>query len=627
MTADHVQAGYEDVWYYLWRERQLPVNVDPFDARLDDELERDRLRRVFTQGLDAVVGYALPIRRVGGRGRTLGDGPWFLRGERLYLMPGDSPMGLRLPLDSLPWSAPDDRLTIDELDPFAPRAPLAAVAAAATIRSPPQPQAGFTALPDPAQQSRVGAGATHRAADCATGRVRRRAANRPPDVVRSALCVEPRGGVLYVFMPPVEALEDYLDLVAAVEATARALGMRVLLEGYPPPSDPRLPHFLVTPDPGVIEVNVQPAAQLGSARRADDDALRGGAGSAGLAPEKFMLDGRHTGTGGGNHFVLGGSTPADSPFLRRPDLLRSLIAYWHNHPSLSYLFSGLFLGPTSQAPRIDEARHDSLYELEIAFSRFAPPDSPTPPWFVDRALRHLLVDVTGNTHRAEFCIDKLYSPDPSSGRRGLLEMRAFEMPPHARMSVAQQLLLRALIARFWREPYTAGLTRWGTELHDRFMLPYFVALDFDDVIEELRRRRLPAVVRLVRAASRVQVSAGRRAVGARDSPDAAAGARAVARARRRRRRRRHGAVRRLIARAPAAARHRADRRSLRRSRATAGRCRCSRPGATASTSPASATAPGSRRRRCIRRFRCTRRSRSTSSTPGWSGRSPAASIT
>jgi uncharacterized protein (DUF2126 family)/transglutaminase-like putative cysteine protease len=484
VTADHVQAGYEDVWYYLWRERKLPVNVDPFDAHLDDELERDRLRHVFTQGLDAVVGYTLPIRRVGGRDGRWATGRWFLRDERLYLVPGDSPMGLRLPLDSLPWSAPGDRLTIDELDPFAPRAPLPAAGQRSDRQSAAALGARLHGMPDPALQSRVGSG-DRRAAEDVT--------RRPPSrgessagVVRSALCVEPRGGVLYIFMPPVQAIEDYLDLVAAIEATSRALGMRVLLEGYPPPSDPRLAHFLVTPDPGVIEVNVQPARDWNQLVE-QTTALYEDARRAGLAPEKFMLDGRHTGTGGGNHFVLGGSSPADSPFLRRPDLLRSLITYWHNHPSLSYLFSGLFLGPTSQAPRIDEGRHDSLYEIEIAFSRFAPPDSPTPPWFVDRALRHLLVDVTGNTHRAEFCIDKLYSPDLSSGRRGLLELRAFEMPPDARMSVVQQLLLRALIARFWREPYAAGLTRWGTELHDRFMLPYFIALDFDDVIEELRR--------------------------------------------------------------------------------------------------------------------------------------------
>jgi uncharacterized protein (DUF2126 family) len=502
VNAGHVQPGYEDVWYYLWRERQLPVNVDPFDARLDDELERDRLRRVFTQGLDAVVGYALPIRREGGRDGAWVSGRWFLRSERLYLFPGDSPMGLRLPLDSLPWSAPEDQLAIGELDPFAPRAPLPAVGGTADPRSAAGLWPGLHFLPDPAQQSRIGTADSRPRHD--GGHVldvvpesRPEDSGRPPspgesaaDIVRSALCVEPRGGVLYVFMPPVKALEDYLDLVNAVEKTACALGMRVLLEGYPPPDDPRLPHIVVTPDPGVIEVNVQPASHwyqlVGQTTALYEDARQ-----AGLGPEKFMLDGRHTGTGGGNHFVLGGSSPADSPFLRRPDLLRSLITYWHNHPSLSYLFSGLFLGPTSQAPRIDEGRHDSLYEIEIAFSRFAPPDSPSPPWFVDRALRHLLVDVTGNTHRAEFCIDKLYSPDVASGRRGLLELRAFEMPPDARMSVVQQLLLRALIARFWREPYSASLTRWGTELHDRFMLPYFIALDFDDVIEELRRAGYP----------------------------------------------------------------------------------------------------------------------------------------
>jgi uncharacterized protein (DUF2126 family)/transglutaminase-like putative cysteine protease len=460
----HVQAGHEDVWYYLWRERRLPTNVDPFDARLDDELERDRLRRVFSAGLESVVGYALPLHRDQEAWRT---GPWFLRSERLYLVPGDSPMGFRLPLDSLPWTSDPDQFDVYERDPADRRAPLPRPATEPERR---QPRFQFPRPPgSPAEAAREGTKpARFESADW---------------IVRTAICAEPRSGVLYVFMPPIGLLEDYLDLVSAVEGAAEATGVRVLLEGYPPPSDPRLHHFSVTPDPGVIEVNVPPVSDWG--QLVDQTTiLYEEARRASLTTEKFMLDGRHTGTGGGNHFVLGGRTPAESPFLRRPDLLRSLLSYWHNHPSLSYLFSGLFLGPTSQAPRVDEARHDSLYELEIAFSK-VPPGS-APPWLVDRLFRHLLVDVTGNTHRAEFCIDKLFSPDQADGRRGLVELRAFEMPPHPRMSLVQQLLLRALVARFSREPFTTPLVRWGTELHDRFMLPYFVWLDFEDVMRELQ---------------------------------------------------------------------------------------------------------------------------------------------
>jgi uncharacterized protein (DUF2126 family) len=471
VSDEYVQPGFEDVWYYLWRERRLPVNVDPFDSRLDDELERARLRRVFSQKLDAVVGYSLPLEPIAARSTRWRSGPWFMRDGRRYLIPGDSPMGYRLPLDVLPWSAAGDRPSFEPPDPFAPRAPLPshAVLRPAPLTQPSSLAVAPAAAPIPAGPN-------------VSSPVRGESARGQ---VRTALCTEARDGVLYVFMPPVDTLDAYLELVAAIEATAADLGMPVLLEGYRPPPDPRLAEVLVTPDPGVIEVNVPPAhtwAELvDQTTSLYEDAHR-----SRLTSEKFMLDGRHTGTGGGNHFVLGGATAEDSPLLRRPDLLRSLLAYWHNHPSLSYLFSGLFIGPTSQAPRLDEARQDSVYELDIAFGKVPLSGAEAPPWLVDRLFRNLLVDVTGNTHRAEFCIDKLYSPDTPQGRRGLLELRAFEMPPHAQMSVAQQLLLRALVARFWQAPYTARLTRWGAELHDRFMLPYFVELDFDDVLHEMR---------------------------------------------------------------------------------------------------------------------------------------------
>ena len=463
LDAKYVFLAYEDAFYYLWRENRLPINVDPHDARLDDPLERARLAAVFEQGLDAVIGHVLPVmRHPKGKGGWQ-TGPWFLRGGRCFLVPGDSPVGYRLPLATQPWVAKNDYPYTHAPDPTQGFAPLPAHT---------ELRGRVVAAVRPAVSQRIDV--PPRPKESAVG------------ITRTAISAQARNGVLYIFMPPTDCLDDYLELIAAVEATADALSTPVIVEGYEPPSDARLTNFRVTPDPGVIEVNIQPCSSWDELVERTTH-LYEIAHLSRLTSEKFMLDGRHTGTGGGNHFVFGAQKAIDSPFLRRPDLLRSLISYWHNHPSLSYLFSGLFIGPTSQAPRVDEARNDSVYELEIAFSQFPEPGKEVAPWLIDRLLRNLLIDATGNTHRAEFCIDKLYSPDGPSGRLGLLEMRAFEMPPHARMSLAQQLLLRALIARFWNEPYAPDrLMRWGTELHDRFMLPHFVKQDFDDVIDELR---------------------------------------------------------------------------------------------------------------------------------------------
>ena len=504
-----ILPAYEDAWYYLWKERRLPANVDPLKSNLADELERARLARVFEQGLDRVAGHVLPI---GYNGGWL-SGAWFLRPETLFLVPGDSPVGFRLPIDSIPWVKASEYPWVYENDPRAPRREL-------PPRTKPDRQAfrqagGLTDEYRRFLQSNPRSGFRPQAAPGSSHPIPRdkrpeyqqqlrywqggRPTDEPPKpgesapwVVRTAMAVEPRDGKLHVFMPPLQALEEYLELVAAVEETAGYLKTPVIVEGYPPPGDPRLNVIKVTPDPGVIEVNTHPAHSW-SEMVAITEGLYEDARETRLGTEKFMLDGRHTGTGGGNHIVMGGETPSDSPFLRRPDLLRSLINYWHNHPSLSYLFSGIFVGPTCQSPRIDEARNDSLYELEIAFKQI--PDREKggyiPPWLVDRVFRNLLTDVTGNTHRSEFCIDKLYTPEGGSGRQGLLEMRAFEMPPHERMSLTQQLLIRAMIAEFWDKPYRQPLVPWGTELHDRFLLPHFVEQDFGDVIGDLREAGYP----------------------------------------------------------------------------------------------------------------------------------------
>jgi uncharacterized protein (DUF2126 family)/transglutaminase-like putative cysteine protease len=509
----YVLPGYEDAFYYTWKERRLPSNVTPEKSNLKDKLERERIARVFQKGLGEVVGYALPIKRAC-YGNQLGwmSGGWFLRDDDiLWLIPGDSPMGLRLPLDSIPWVSEKEYPWVWQRDPSQN---LPALPKEYPYHGRPELsrqrflRGGGAPLP-------TGYGPGQRPQSLGDSQPEMELPQLPPEpdgnrrpiqgesapwIVRTALCIEPRDGRLHVFMPPVATAEDYLDLIAGVESAVTELGLPVIIEGETPPKDPRLNKLAVTPDPGVIEVNLHPSKSWDELVKRTT-VLYDEARQTRLGTEKFMLDGRHTGTGGGNHIIIGGETPQDSPILRRPDLLRSLLAYWQNHPSLSWLFSSLFIGPTSQAPRVDEARNDSLYELEVAFKELdrqfghSPNNGASsafvPPWLVDRLFRNLLIDASGNTHRAEFSIDKLFAPESSNGRLGLVEMRAFEMPPHARMSLAQHLLLRGLIAKFWREPYRNALVHWGTDIHDRWMLPHFCETDFKDVIRDLREAGYP----------------------------------------------------------------------------------------------------------------------------------------
>ena len=498
VNDEHLIPAYEDVLYYLWAEQKLPADINPLEADLKDDLERRRIAKLLTRGLNTESGYVLPIEWNYVNQNWL-TGRWKLRTGALMLTPGDSPLGLRLPLNSLEFPTNEYERYQPENDPIATRAPLAPsgqqASALAAEKTTPTKQnfaqkiAEQKAALSGAPFNEQGAPLNEQGAPFNEKGAPRSHYIEAGYVIRTALCFEARDGRLHLFLPPLTYLEHYVALVEAIEETAATLNMPVVLEGYEPPKDYRLKKFLITPDPGVIEVNIHPVetwADLVS----NTEALYEDARQCRLGTEKFMLDGRHSGTGGGNHVTFGGSTPANSPFLRRPDLLRSLVTYWQHHPGLSYLFSGLFIGPTSQSPRVDEGRDEMLYELEIAFQQM-PEGIVDQPWLVDRLMRNLLIDITGNTHRAEFCIDKLYSPGTASGRQGILEFRGFEMPPHARMSLVQILLLRCLISRFWKEPYKKPLVRWGTLLHDKFMLPHYVWEDLRDVVKDLNEHGYP----------------------------------------------------------------------------------------------------------------------------------------
>lgn len=431
-----VTTAYEDVLYHLWQEGMLPQEASPDDPELLDAMSRKGFLAKMEHGIEKPVGFVIPLQW-----DPVFNGwqscAWQFRRGHCFLLPGDSPMGYRLPLSSLGGVE-----FLPERDP---------ADIPAEFGNEPRLFEGYVGT----------------------------------DLLKTAVAVEARDGKLFIFMPPLSHFEHYMRLIASLEKVAEQLNMPLVLEGYTPPFDSRVEKYAVTPDPGVIEVNVHPVVgwqELVS----NTHRLYQMAKETRLGTQKFMLDGRLAGTGGGNHVTMGGATPLQSPFLRRPDVLRSFITYWQHHPGLSYLFSSMFIGPTSQAPRVDEARDETLYELEIAFEQMPAGEVPE-PWLVDRLLRHLLVDLTGNTHRAEFCIDKLYSPDSPAGRLGIVEFRGFEMPPHPRMSLMQMLLLRTLLVWFWRQPYHKRLVRWGTELHDKFLLPHYVKQDITSICEDLNQ--------------------------------------------------------------------------------------------------------------------------------------------
>src|SRR5688572_14670570 len=487
--ADHIHPAMEDAFYFLYEESKVPTNIDPYSANLDDSLERKKLAELLTNGLNNPVGYVIPIEWNYSNNRWLSC-KWEFRNNRLLLIPGNSPLGLRLPLKSLPFTSKSKTQRQVERSPFEELPQLSRLHE--TVQQRYQRPVAASDLPDEFYSRYVDV------ADEEEKDTKKKKSTEDPEepsslfdvyAIKTALCIEVREGKIYLFMPPLQNIEHYLDMLASIEAAAEKLKYKVVIEGYEPPRDNRITKLGVAPDPGVLEVNIHPAKNW--KELVDNyDILFEQARLSRLSSEKFMLDGKHTGTGGGNHVTIGGVTPADSPLLRRPYLLRSLITYWQHHPGLSYLFSSQFIGPTSQAPRVDEGRPEMLYELEIAFNQI-PKKGDVPFWLVDRIFRNLLIDITGNTHRAEFCIDKLYSPDSSTGRLGILEFRAFDMPPNKQMCIVQLLLLRALVAWFWKDPCNRKLVRWGTTLYDKYMLPHYVQQDLAEVVEDLQAAGYP----------------------------------------------------------------------------------------------------------------------------------------
>lgn len=442
-----VVPAHEDPLHELWRAR-APGNLAA-PGELRDPLRRAALAERLSGVPRPPTGYVLPLSWDHARACWV-TGAWRFRRGGFYLAPGSASMGYRLPLDSLI----DDEAGVFE---------------AQIDRSPLEARGG---LPDfhADVRARLERGSTQ-------------ASTRDDHPPRTALCVEARAGRLFVFLPPVSHLEHYLDLVAAVEVSAEALKLDVSLEGYPPPEDPRLRRFWIEPDAGVLRLDLPETSNwdelLTTLGAAYEEAW-----ALGLGTERLSADDGRLASGGGGPLTIGGVSPAESPFLTRPEILRSLVAYWQRHPCLSYLFAGRLIGPSGSAPRPDEGRDEMLYELSVALDRL-PSGTSDKPWLPDRVLRHLLTDPAGGLKRAEIRVDQLYSPERASQRLGRITINAFESAPETHLAALQALLVLGLIGRFGRHPDSGELRRWGPALHDRFMLPDILWDDLRSVVGDL----------------------------------------------------------------------------------------------------------------------------------------------
>ena len=438
LAPEHLLPAHEDQLHALWSHRQA-LDFRPDGSDLATPEARLALARHLDRAHGPPTGFVLPLSRDPGTG-TWRSGAWPTRRGTVTLLPGEAPMGFRLPLGALPRSAENRVEPPPARSPWDSDAPLAAA-----------PGNGDAA-----------AGASVMAT--------------------TALCVEHRQGSLRVFLPPLANGDDFLHLLDAVESAAAEHGLPVHLEGYRPPNDPRLQCVELEPETGTLRVTVPPVPdwqqECAWLQAVYDEADRLGlsawTGDPDLPTPAGQRAGRH----------LGGPTPAASPFLRNPGLLRSLLLYWQRHPSLSYLFAGPRIGPDGWAPRLDEVSDSHMRELALALERLPHGDCDR-PWLVDRVLSHLVTDPTGDPRGGEFRLHRLYPAGAGNERLGIVELHAFAMAPHAGLAALQSLLLRAIVLRLAEHPESGAPVPRGTALHDRFLLPEVLQRDFDAVLAEL----------------------------------------------------------------------------------------------------------------------------------------------
>ncbi|MGI9212205.1 MAG: transglutaminase family protein, partial [Methylococcaceae bacterium] len=461
LSPDSLMPAHEDPLHELWRNRQTLQFHPPAEALSDADARKQLADRLSETRCDPVA-YVLPLRWEPLAGRWQ-SGQWTFRRGALYLVPGDSAPGYRLPLGGLPVDDGQESLRNPERCSFEPRPLLPGVHGELSARL-------TTLLNEPLL-------------DLADD-------DHPQGPIpRTALSFRIRQGRIWIFIPPLTHLEHYLELITALEAAAVKREIPIMLEGYPPPEDPRLGRFSLEPDAAVLKLTLPMTRDWNLSQAALTQAYAEAA-RLGLHGIHSRNTGTRMGPGGSTDLVLGGEEPADSPFLFRPQLLRSLITHWQHHPALSYFMSGRQIGPSGHAPRPDEGRPDALYELNIALSRI-PHTEPALPWIPDRILRHKLADPAGDIRRAEIRIDQLYDPDRIGQRLGRIMLRSFETAENGPLATAQLLLVRALVATLAMRPVTKPLINWGTALHDRYMLPGVLWEDLKAVLAEIRQCGIP----------------------------------------------------------------------------------------------------------------------------------------